>query len=39
MISQFILLVLVMLVFACVASILALTALYSWKKGAWLEHL
>ncbi|RLF44270.1 MAG: hypothetical protein DRN29_08760 [Thermoplasmata archaeon] len=39
MISQFILLVLLMLVFACVASLLGLAALYSWKNGKWLEKL
>ncbi len=39
MISQFILLVLLMLVFACVSSILALTVFYSWKNGKWLENL
>jgi len=39
MISQFILLVLLMLVFACIASLLGLAAIYSWKNGKWLEKL
>ncbi len=37
MITQFITLVLIMLVFACVASLLGLAALYSIKNGKWLE--
>jgi len=37
MITQFIVLVLIMLVFACVASLLGLAALYSIRNGKWLE--
>jgi len=37
MITQFILLTLVMLVFSCVASLLGLAAIYSVKNGQWLE--
>lgn len=37
MITQFIVLVLIMLVFACVASLLGLAALYSLRNGKWLE--
>ncbi|MEA2054751.1 MAG: MMPL family transporter [Candidatus Thermoplasmatota archaeon] len=37
MITQFIILVLMMLVFACVASLLGLAAIYSIKNGKWLE--
>ncbi len=36
--TQFIILVLLMLVFACVASLLGLAAIYSYKKGTWLER-
>ncbi|MFO8132337.1 MAG: MMPL family transporter [Thermoplasmatota archaeon] len=36
--TQFIMLVLIMLVFACVASLLGLAAVYSYKKGTWLER-
>ena len=37
MISQFIMLVLFMLVFACISAILSLAAIYSWKNGKLLE--
>ncbi len=37
MITQFIVLVLLMLVFACVAALLGLAAIYSYKNGEWLE--
>ena len=38
LVTQFIILVLVMLVFACIASLLGLAAIYSYKKGTWLER-
>jgi len=38
MITQFIVLVLLMLVFACVASLLGLAAIYSVQNGQWLER-
>lgn len=38
LVTQFIMLVLVMLVFACVASLLGLAAIYSYKNGRWLER-
>lgn len=37
MITQFIVLVLLMLVFACISALLGLAAIYSYKNGEWLE--
>lgn len=37
MITQFIVLVLMMLVFACISALLGLAAIYSYKNGEWLE--
>lgn len=39
MISQFIALVLFMLVFACISAILSLAAIYAWKNGKLLEKM
>ncbi len=39
MISQFITLVLFMLVFACISAILSLAAIYAWKNGKLLEKM
>ena len=38
MITQFIILVLLMLVFACVSSLLGLAAIYSLQNGQWLDR-
>ncbi len=38
LVTQFIVLVLLMLVFACIAALLGLAAIYAYKNGAWLER-